>query len=159
MQFPVFDIISVIVLIVLGVRAMQKGFIKEFLGKASFIVGFLAALMFAGMAAEYLHQWIDIGEWTNVLSFVLLFLAGFAATRLFSISFSRVMKQMRLSKLDSFFGFVLGVLEGALVVSFIVFLLRLQTYFDVALILERSWFAQMLEPIAPYSIDLVTGGM
>ncbi len=159
MQYSAFDIVALVILIVLGLRGLSKGFVKELLAKASYIIGFLAALMFAGLGAELLNQWVPIGEWGNVVSFVILFFAGFFITRLFSITFVETLKQLKLKSIDSIFGLALGVLEGAIVVSFLVFLLRLQSFIDVTLLLDSSRIAAVLEPIAPYSIDLVTGSL
>ncbi len=159
MQYSVFDIVSLVLLVVLGLRGLSKGFVKELLAKASYIVGLIAALMFAGMFAEVINQWMQIGEWTNVISFILLFFAGFFLTRLFSMSLVETLKQLKLKKLDSILGLGLGLVEGAIVVSFIVFLLRLQTFIDVSTLIDNSRIAGILEPIAPYSIELVTGSL
>ncbi len=159
MQISLFDIIAVLIVAVLGLRGLSKGFVREFLGKASYIVGLLAALMFAGMAAEALSVRLNIGEWSNVLAFVLIFLAVVVIVRMFALSLNRALRQLRLAKLDGFFGLLLGALEGAIVVSFIVFFLRLQTFFDVETLLQASRTIQLLEPIAPYSIELVTGSL
>ncbi len=159
MQYSAFDIIALIIIAVLGIRGLTKGFVKEVLAKASYIIGFLAALMFAGLGAELIDQYLPLGEWSNVVSFILLFFAGFLLTRLFSLSFEKSLKQLRLKGIDSFLGFGLGLLEGAIVVSFIVFLLRLQNFIDPAVLLDTSRIASVLEPIAPYSIELVTGSI
>ena len=159
MNYSAFDIFSLVVLIVLGLRGLRRGFVRELLGKAAYIVGLLVALMFSGLAAEYISEIMGIGGWSNVIAFVLLYFAGFWVTRLFSISFEQTLKQLKLKPIDTFFGLALGLLEGAIVVSFIVFLLRLQHVADVSALLSDSRIASLLEPIAPYSIDLVKGSI
>ncbi len=155
----VFDIIGLIILLVLAVRGLAKGLVKELLGKASYLIGLLAALMFAGLLAEYLNRWIQFGHWNNVIAFILLFAAGFGLTRAFSVSFEEAITQLRLKPVDSLLGFFLGALEGAIVISFIVFLLKLQTFLEVQQLLDESTISRILEPIAPFSISLVTGSI
>ncbi len=159
MNYSAFDIFAFVVLIVLGLRGLRKGFVRELLGKASYIVGLVVALMFSGLAAQYISDMMGIGEWSNVIAFVLLYITGFWVTRLFSISIEQTIKQFRLKPVDAVFGLALGLLEGALVVSFIVFFLKLQQVVDVSTLLGFSRIAELLEPIAPYSIDFVKGSM
>ncbi|MCF7945504.1 MAG: CvpA family protein [Spirochaetia bacterium] len=159
MELSGFDIAALVILGVIGLRGLAKGFVREFLSKASYLVGLLTALMFAGLAAEYIDEWLGIGNWSNIVAFIILFAAGFGITRIFSLSMRNVLEQLHLTFLDNVLGFVLGVIEGAVIISFIIFLLRLQTLMSVDMIMEESSIAALLEPIAPYSIQLVKGNL
>ncbi|MGM0431811.1 MAG: CvpA family protein [Spirochaetota bacterium] len=157
MSLSVIDIISLVILIVAAIRITFKGFVTEFMSKAGLLVGLLAALMFTNMVAPFFEERLQIGAWSNVVAFIVLFVVGYLLMRLLSSAIKGVLEALHLNVLDNMLGFVLGVLEGAIVISFIVFLLRLQTFMDVGPLLESSWVVELLEPIAPHGIELVKG--
>jgi len=154
-----FDIAALVVMAVIGIRGLSRGFVREFLSKASYIIGLLAALMFAALLAEPIDAWLGIGKWSDIAAFIVLFAAGFGVTRMFSVTIRRVLEDLHLAFFDNILGAVLGILEGAIIISFIIFLLRLQTVLQVDSFITQSAVASFLEPIAPYSIDLVKGSL
>ncbi|MCF7943345.1 MAG: CvpA family protein [Spirochaetia bacterium] len=154
MTFEVLDIIALIVLLVAALRAMFKGFVKEFMAKAGILIGFLGALMFSSLLAGYLDDRFALGNWSNIISFILLFAAGFLLSQIAASTVRSVLEGLHLAFLDNILGFLLGLLEGAVLISFAVYILRLQTVLDVEMFLTQSRVVEFLEPIAPYGIEL-----
>jgi len=154
MTFEVLDIIALIVLLVAALRAMFKGFVKEFMAKAGILIGFLGALMFSSLLAGYLDDRFALGNWSNIISFILLFAAGFLLSQIAASTVRSVLEGLHLAFLDNILGFLLGLLEGAVLISFAVYILRLQTVLDVEMFLTHSRVVEFLEPIAPYGIEL-----
>jgi membrane protein required for colicin V production len=154
MTFEVLDIIALVILLVAGLRAMFKGFVKEFMSKAGILIGFLIALMFSSSLAPYIDTQFGFGTWSNIAAFAALFLAGFLVTKLVANTLRSVIEGLHLAFLDNILGFVFGLIEGAIIISFMVFLLRLQSVIDIESFLSQSWVVELLEPIAPYSVKL-----
>jgi membrane protein required for colicin V production len=157
MSFGTIDIIALVVLAIAALRITFKGFIPEFMSKAGLIVGLLAALMFSSLLTPVIEQQLGLGRWNNVISFVIIFLAGYLLMKLFSSVLTNLLEALHLDILDHIFGFALGLIEGAIVISLLVYLLKLQSLIDVSAMLESSWVVQLLEPIAPYGLDFFKG--
>ncbi|NQT58551.1 MAG: CvpA family protein [Bacteroidetes bacterium] len=154
MTFEVLDIIALVILVVAGLRAMFKGFVKEFMSKAGLLIGFLIALMFSASLAPYIDTQFGFGTWSNIAAFAALFIAGYLVTKLVANALRSVLEGLHLAFLDNILGFAFGLIEGAIIISFIVFLLRLQNVIDIESFLSQSWVVELLEPIAPYSVKL-----
>lgn len=157
MSFGTIDIIALAVLAIAALRITFKGFITEFMSKAGLIIGFLAALMFSSLLTPVIEQQLNLGRWSNAISFIIIFLAGYLLMRIFSSVLTNLLEALHLDALDKVFGFALGLVEGAIVISLLVYLLKLQTIIDVTAMLESSWVVELLEPIAPYGIDFFKG--
>lgn len=155
MSFEILDIVSLVIIIVVALQAMFKGFVKEFMSKAGILVGFIIALMFSTVVAEIVDERFGLGVWSNLVAFAALFLGGFLVMKVLSNMLRSILEGLHLAFIDNLFGFVLGLVEGAVIVSFMVYLLNLQTFIDLGVSLEQSWVVGLLEPIAPLSIEFV----
>jgi membrane protein required for colicin V production len=155
--FDIPDIIALVILLVAAVKAMFKGFVKEFMSKAGLLIGLTAALMFSSLAAPYIADLTSLGSWSNVIAFVLIFALGYLISLAAAGAVRSVLEKLHLVVADNVLGFLLGCFEGAVIVSFAVYLLRLQTFIAVDAFLADSWVVQFLEPIAPYSLELLEG--
>ncbi|MCK5156788.1 MAG: CvpA family protein [Spirochaetales bacterium] len=154
MTFEVLDIIALVILIIAALRAMFKGFVKEFMSKAGLLIGFLLALMFSPSIAPYIDEQFGFGSWSNIAAFAALFLAGYLVTKVVANALRTILEGLHLAFLDNILGFVFGLIEGAIIISFLVYLLRLQTVFEIESFLSQSWVVEQLEFIAPYSVKL-----
>ena len=154
MTFEVLDIIALVILIIAALRAMFKGFVKEFMSKAGLLIGFLLALMFSPSIAPYIDEQFGFGSWSNIAAFAALFLAGYLVTKVVANALRTILEGLHLAFLDNILGFVFGLIEGAIIISFLVYLLRLQTVFEIESFLSQSWVVGQLEFIAPYSVKL-----
>lgn len=155
MSFEVLDIVSLVIIIVVALQAMFKGFVKEFMSKAGIIVGFIIALMFSTVVAEIVDERFGLGVWSNLIAFSALFLGGFLLMKIISNMLRSILEGLHLAFIDNLLGFVLGLIEGAIIVSFMVYLLKVQSFFDIGIYLDQSWVVGLLEPIAPLSIEFV----
>lgn len=153
MSFEVLDIVSLVIIIVVALQAMFKGFVKEFMSKAGIIVGFIIALMFSTVVAEIVDERFGLGVWSNLIAFAALFLGGFLLMKIISNMLRSILEGLHLTFIDNLLGFVLGLLEGAIIVSFMVYLLKVQSFIDLGVYIDQSWVVGLLEPIAPLSIE------
>lgn len=159
MSFSPLDIVALVIILLIALRVTFKGFVTEFMSKAGILVGVVAALLFTTLLAPEIDQRFALGPWSNILAFIALFVVGFVITKLLSNMLTSVLEALHLNFLDNMLGFVLGAVEGAVIVSFIVFVLNLQTVIDLGPMFQESWVVELLAPIAPYSIDFVSGNL
>ncbi|MCF7933362.1 MAG: CvpA family protein [Spirochaetia bacterium] len=155
MTFSVLDIVSLVIIVLMALRVTFKGFFDEFMSKAGIVIGLAAALMFTTLLAPGIDSYLNIGSWSNLIAFVVLFFAGYLIMRFISIAITGILEALHLPFLDNILGFALGIIEGAVIISFMVFVLKLQTMVDLQPLFAESWVVEMLEPIAPYSIEFV----
>jgi membrane protein required for colicin V production len=131
-------LICVVILINVITAAMQ-GFFAEALTMAGLVVGYIvAAWQYRGLA-EWLEQYLKNPWLAEVLGFFIIF---FAIVLLFGIAarIARwVMKKAGLSGLDRFFGALLGVVKGGLMVA--VILMGMTAFEPTSKLLQNSQLA------------------
>ncbi len=149
------DIISLAIIVLMALRVTFKGFVSEFMSKAGLIVGLISALMFTTVIAPIIDERLQLGTWSNLIAFIALFFVGFIVMKLLSMALTGIMESLHLSFVDNILGFAFGAIEGAIIVSFLVFALNMQTFIDVTPYFGESWVLEILEPIAPLSINFV----
>jgi membrane protein required for colicin V production len=131
-------LICVVILINVITAAMQ-GFFAEALTMAGLVVGYIVAAWQYRGVAEWLEQYLKNPWLAEVLGFFIIF---FAIVLLFGIAarIARwVMKKAGLSSLDRFFGALLGVVKGGLMVA--VILMGMTAFEPTSKLLQNSQLA------------------
>jgi len=148
-DFAVIDIVFLGLICIFMIRCFLKGFVSELLSVAGIVLGLLAALFLYKNGAEFLRTyfWHDLNTVPEVTSFVIIFLVVFILAKLLEIMLVDIIDQVSLTNADSFFGILFGLAEGIVVVSLILFILRIQPIFDPSPILSDSIFARFLLPL------------
>jgi len=122
--FNPFDWAVVVVLVLSALLSLWRGFVREALSLASWVLAFLLANLFALAASRQFEDLIVnptgryIVAWSGL--FVLVLVLGSLASRLLS----KLVQVTGLSLLDRILGSVFGLLRGALIVLAVVFILR-----------------------------------
>jgi len=149
-MFSVIDLVFVGLIGLFMIRCYLKGFITEILSMAAVVLGLLAALFFHKSGAEYLKNqfWHD----TNIVllkiaAFAILFIFVFAVIKIVEKMLVNIIDAVSLTKADSYLGIIFGLAEGLVVVSLILFLLKIQPLFDSTEMLNDSIFARFLLPL------------
>jgi membrane protein required for colicin V production len=93
-----------------------RGFVREAISLAGWVIAFIVANMFAGQVGEMLPDSLGRAELRVLASFVAIFLVALALTTLAGILLSRLLKAAGLSGLDRTLGGVFG-LARALVLA------------------------------------------
>ncbi len=141
----------------LAVRCFVRGFVAEVLSVAAYAVGLIAALLFYNTAARYLQAlpWLSTASqpvrW--VVAFVLCFLAGFLIMKLVERLIRGGLEAANLEMLDRLLGLGLGVAEGLAVVSLVLVIIDIQTFFDAGELLSQSRYAATILPLVGPAID------
>ena len=122
--FNAFDWFVVVVVSVSMLVSLWRGFAREALSLAGWIVAFVLANLFAVEVAALLSSFIDNITGRYIIAWSLLFLLVLLACGVAAKVFSRAVRASGLGLLDRLLGTVFGFLRGLLVVMAIVFVLR-----------------------------------
>ncbi len=113
---------------VLGVFAASvawgawRGLVREVLAILAWVIGFLAANLFAGPLGEVMPSAIPSAELRVAVAFVAVFAGALAATTLVALLLSRIVSAVGLGGLDRLLGAGFGAARGVLVVLALVLL-------------------------------------
>jgi membrane protein required for colicin V production len=157
-----FSTLDVILLIIIGlgaIRAVFRGFVKELMSVGAIILGILLAMLFSGMVAVYLEQWLGKSVWTQVAAFLVIFVVVYLVLKLFEAGLNGLIERVNLQNLDKALGLFLGLIEGILLSFILLFLMQIQPFFDVQDLLEASLLYGILAPFFPYATAVLNGGL
>jgi membrane protein required for colicin V production len=149
------DWVFVVILALLGIRCMAKGFAAEILAMAAMIVGLIAAIVLYRPAGELFVGWglnAEPAALHEVLGFLAAFLAGFLAMKLVGNLVSEGVEAADLGGLNRALGFLLGLAEGLLLVCLALLAMSalepaLKSVPGYSRLLSESYFARVLLPI------------
>lgn len=113
------------VLIIVGLSvllSMMRGFVREILALASWVIAFFVAKMYVLELAPLLPNAIPNASLRYLAAFIILFLATLLICSLLAIALSQIFKQIGLSWLDRVLGAFFGLARGLLIVVVLVFL-------------------------------------
>lgn len=113
-------IIGLIVLSMLV--SLWRGFIKEALSLATWIVAFLVALNFSERLAARLTPWIELPSARAVAAFAGLFLIVLILGALVNFLVGQLVRQTGLAGTDRILGTVFGVARGVAIIAVLVML-------------------------------------
>jgi len=147
MNIATIDIIFGSLVLILAVRCALKGFLDEFLSMAGIVLGVLAAVLLFKPGAAFVRDSLGWTVLPELIAFVALFLIVFIVVKIVEKLVGDIVEKVNLTGLDRAFGVLLGLVEGLLVVSVVLFILSIQPLFDPAALLERSLFAKYLMPL------------
>ncbi len=159
MSFTIADWSALAVVLLLALRGMSKGFVKEFTAKAGIIAGFTVALVFSELGLEVLHAiGTSMGDTiARIVVFALLFMAGLLIMRIVMSAVDSLIDMLHLEFADYVLGFALGAAEGALLVSVVVYLLAMQSVVPTAELFAQSQALNLIQPIAPAVLEIMRG--
>jgi len=148
MNIAIIDIVFLGIIAIFSLRCAIRGFVSELLSMAALIFGLLSAIFFFRKLAPIVRERFmpGIRALPEILSFVALFLAVFATIKLIELLLKEIIEGIQLNGPDHFLGFIFGFAEGVLVVCLLLFLITIQPLVHSGLILQGSFFADLLLP-------------
>lgn len=157
MTFSFIDIIFLIIVLFFAITACVSGFIHEFFGKLAVVAGAVCAVFFCGKLSPYLLKIINNKTVDLVIAFILIFVAVFLFVKILQTALKNVFSGEILNSLDHVLGFIFGALEGAVVVSCILILLKAQVWFDSSSITDKSTVCKLLLPYLEKPVAYING--
>jgi len=147
MSLSPLDVVLSLVLAALAVRGLLRGFVAEAFALAAVALGALAAILLGGALAPRMEQLLGPSMWSGVLAFLLLFVVVYLIVTLVGSGLRSGVESLSLEELDRALGLLLGTLEGLLVVTGLVVILKVQPLFDAGRLLLASFYARVLLPL------------
>ena len=91
----------------------------------------------------------------QAVAFILLFIATYLLVKIIQHIVGTLFKSDIMSGLNRAMGFLLGIIEGILIVAVILIVLNTQPWFDTTELLGNSFFAKILAGIISQPADYV----
>ncbi len=157
MTFTFIDIVFFIIIAAFAIVAMIHGLIKELFGKLAIIAGVVAGFYFCGLLAPHIAKIIRIAAVDVVLAFILIFITAFLVVKIIQIIVGAIFSGEIMRSLDRVLGLAFGAIEGLLIVSCILILLKAQIWFDSDSLLSDSTVARILLPYLSQPISYIRG--
>ena len=152
------DIICLLILIIFVIRGIIRGFVVEFSSVAAIFLGILIAVLFSGLVATLLDQFMKPSFWNQVIAFLGLFILTYLLVKLFEAGLKNLVERAKLENLDKALGFFLGLTEGLLLIFILLFILHVQPLFPLDGQVAGSFFGRLLSPLFPYASGLISQG-
>lgn len=159
MNIAPIDVVFIIIILALVGNGAIKGFIALFFGKAAFLVGFIAGIIFNAPVAQILLKWIPVVILAKIVAFLLLFIVVYVLIKLVEKILGWIFKGDILRNLDRSLGFFFGLVEAVLVVVLILFILDLQPWIDVEAVLQESIFNKIFFDIFGQTVESLPQGI
>jgi membrane protein required for colicin V production len=153
----VIDIVFAVLMAIIVVRCALRGFVEEVMSMAALVLGIGFAFFFHKRGAAFLvGRYIpDMRVLPEVLAFAAIFLIVFLAVKFLEFILKDIVARIHLGGVDRFLGALFGFIEGAVLVSLVIFLLTVQPLFDIQPALEKSYFARILTPFIGTARDVI----
>jgi membrane protein required for colicin V production len=143
------DIVFLVLVFLLFLRGFLRGFVRELLSWASMVLGVLGAVFFYKNGAVFIRDRFLPGMkiLPEILAFIAIFVIVFLVFKILEKILRDIVEGVHLGGVDKFLGAVFGLVEGLVMVSFVLFILMIQPLFDPVAIMGNSLFARFLLPL------------
>jgi len=117
MPITILDIILLVVMLISGLLAMIRGFMREILSIGAWGIAAIASLTFYGKLAPIVKSYVSLGDTaTNVAAAAIVFLVTLLIVAIITVRISDIILDSRVGALDRTLGFLFGLGRGLLVV-------------------------------------------
>lgn len=141
-----------VIVVVLGVSillSLWRGFAREAISLAGWVLAYIVANLYVGQMAQFLAQWIDNPTGRYAVGFACLFVATLMFSGIVQRVMASVLRITGLALLDRLLGTVFGFARGVIVILVGVYLLR-----QVARSEDLAWLSDsQLMPHLDYLAD------
>jgi membrane protein required for colicin V production len=122
------DIAVIIIVLVSGIFAFLRGFVRETLGIAAWVGAAFAAVLLYPMVLPIALGFIGMEQVAKPIAWVSIFLIALVLFSLLATSLAGQIKATQLSALDRSLGFLFGLFRGGVLISLVYFLATLTPF-------------------------------
>lgn len=152
--FNAFDWIVVVVIMLSALLSLWRGFVREAISLAGWVVAFVVANLFAVMLAEQIGELIANRTGRYIVAWSLLFVCVLVVSSLSAKLFASLVKATGLGVLDRLLGSIFGVLRGALIIMALVFVVREIVPKSEQSLLEESQLMPHIDVLLAWSVNV-----
>ena len=117
MPITLLDILLLVVMLISGLLAMIRGFMREILSIAAWAISAIAAIYFASRLAPIVKSNINVGDTpANAIAAAAVFLVVLLLVSIITVRISDMMLDSRVGALDRTLGFLFGLARGLIIV-------------------------------------------
>ena len=132
------DIIIIVIILFCITRGFFRGFIKEISSIVGILIGFYGAYSYYNILSSYLEIWITNHIYRNLFSFFIIFCVLIITVNLISILIRYFSKIMLIGWIGRLCGMCFGALRGVVIIS--IFFIVITTFFPKGIkIVAQSW--------------------
>jgi len=152
------DIVIIALIILSAVLSLFRGFVKEALALASWLVAFWVAMVFHEDLAAVLSQWLEEPSVQKIAAFSIIFISVLLLGALVNYLAGKLVDKTGLTGTDRMLGVVFGVARGGVIVAVLVLLAGL-TALPQDSWWQESRFLGYFQDFAIWIHDLIPEGM
>jgi membrane protein required for colicin V production len=112
----VVDVVLIVVIFLSALFSLMRGFVKEFISLATWVIAIWLAATFAPKLASSLPAGIESEAVRQAVGFGVLFVLTLMVGALVNMLIGQIVQKTGLSTADRVFGVVFGVLRGGLII-------------------------------------------
>ncbi len=117
MPITLLDILLLVVMLISGLLAMIRGFMREVLSIAAWAISAVAAIYFAGRLAPIVKANVNVGDTpANAIAAAAVFLLVLLLVSIITVRISDMILDSRVGALDRTLGFLFGLGRGLIIV-------------------------------------------
>lgn len=116
------DYIILAIVLVSAIISVLRGFMREALSLAGWVLAFWVALVFTRELASHFNEYISVPSVRLAVAFLILFLATLILSALVSYLATQLVEKTGMSGTDRMLGVVFGVARGVVIVAILVLL-------------------------------------
>jgi len=152
--FNAFDWVVVVIVALSALLSLWRGFAREAISLAGWVVAFVVANLAAVTLAEQIGDLIANRTGRYIVAWSLLFVLTLVASSLLARMFAKLIKVSGLGVLDRILGSVFGVLRGALIVMALVFVVREIVPKSEQSLLDQSQLMPHIDVLLAWSVSV-----
>lgn len=128
MEIAWIDVVILALIALSAVLSLFRGFVKEALALATWLVALWVAMTFYEQLAAWLSQWITLDSAQKITAFTILFVCVLLLGAMLNYLAGKLVSKTGLSGTDKMLGVVFGVARGGVIVAILVLLAGLTPF-------------------------------
>lgn len=134
----VIDWVILAVLAVSALISLKRGFVREALSLATWVIAFIVARLFSGNLATLLEGMVETNSLRWIIAFAILFAGTIVIGAMLNHLLSEVVRVTGLTGTDRVFGMVFGLIRGLIILVAIVYGLQF------TLVPQDAWWQESI---------------
>ena len=148
-NIPVIDIIFSVLIVLMIIHGLLKGFIGELFSWAPIVMGICISIFLNPAAADFLRKrfFENVKFIPEILAFAAIFIIIILVLKLLERILRDIIVGAKLGGLDKLLGSLFGLVEGVALTAAILLVLTVQPIFDSTKVIGDSFYYHMLKTI------------
>jgi len=148
-NFPIIDVIFLVLIILMVLHGFVKGFIEEIFSWAGLVLSMLAAVLLYHPGAAFIRTkaMANVRFIPEILAFIVIFLIVMIFIKILERILKDIIVGTNLGGANKVLGAIFGLVQGFALVAIILFILYVQPLFDHSKVIGDSVFARILLPV------------